>query len=299
MPRWVKCKRATFKYGLGEEFIDVLKTLHKLGLDRTEKVKVGGVEVSPRDVVAACLPNPATLGPDDARQDLRRAMGDRHRQGRQPALDLPLPRRRQPVVDGRVRPPVRGVADRHQSRCGAGTSGQWHMERQRRARPGGIRLGAVPRAADRLRLTVGPSRTSSATTVCLRTTRRKCMCICVRPQLARGRTRQDSAPCQKSSPPSRPPRGSRPPTRWGCRSAPASRRRSCARWASARTGQTCGCTARCSRSAPNCSRALAFTTCRASTVRWSGRCGTWAPTSSSRQRISAASGRCSSDSRRA
>ena len=67
MPRWVQCKRATFKYGLGEEFIDVLKTLHKLGLDRTEKVTVGSkngpVEVSPRDVVAACLPNPAQLGP--------------------------------------------------------------------------------------------------------------------------------------------------------------------------------------------------------------------------------------------
>ncbi|MCW1957690.1 MAG: saccharopine dehydrogenase NADP-binding domain-containing protein [Mycobacterium sp.] len=63
MPRYIDCKRATFKYGLGEEFIDVLKVLHKLGLDRTEKVKVGGVEVSPRDVVAACLPNPATLGP--------------------------------------------------------------------------------------------------------------------------------------------------------------------------------------------------------------------------------------------
>ncbi len=63
MPRWVKCRRATFKYGLGAEFIDVLKTLHKLGLDRTEKVDVGGVQVSPRDVVVACLPNPATLGP--------------------------------------------------------------------------------------------------------------------------------------------------------------------------------------------------------------------------------------------
>jgi saccharopine dehydrogenase-like NADP-dependent oxidoreductase len=62
MPRWVEAKRATFKYGLGDEFIDVLKTLHKLGLDRTEKVTVGGVEVSPRDVVAACLPDPATLG---------------------------------------------------------------------------------------------------------------------------------------------------------------------------------------------------------------------------------------------
>ncbi len=62
MPRWVQARRATFKYGLGEEFIDVLRTLHKLGLDSTAPVRVGGVEVSPRDVVAACLPDPATLG---------------------------------------------------------------------------------------------------------------------------------------------------------------------------------------------------------------------------------------------
>jgi len=62
IPRWVKARRVTFKYGLGNEFIDVLKTLHKLGLDRTEKVRVGGVDVAPRDVVAACLPDPATLG---------------------------------------------------------------------------------------------------------------------------------------------------------------------------------------------------------------------------------------------
>jgi saccharopine dehydrogenase-like NADP-dependent oxidoreductase len=62
MPRWVDARRATFKYGLGDEFIGVLKTLHKLGLDRTEPVRVGGMQVSPRDVVAACLPDPATLG---------------------------------------------------------------------------------------------------------------------------------------------------------------------------------------------------------------------------------------------
>jgi saccharopine dehydrogenase-like NADP-dependent oxidoreductase len=62
MPRWVDVKRVTFKYGLGQEFIGVLKTLRMLGLDRTEKVRVGDVEVSPRDVVAACLPDPATLG---------------------------------------------------------------------------------------------------------------------------------------------------------------------------------------------------------------------------------------------
>ncbi len=62
VPRWVEAERVTFKYGLGDEFIGVLKTLHKLGLDRVDKIKVGDVEVSPRDVVAACLPNPATLG---------------------------------------------------------------------------------------------------------------------------------------------------------------------------------------------------------------------------------------------
>jgi saccharopine dehydrogenase-like NADP-dependent oxidoreductase len=62
IPRWVKARRVTFKYGLGNEFIEVLKTLHKLGLDRTAKVKVGSAEVSPRDVVAAVLPDPATLG---------------------------------------------------------------------------------------------------------------------------------------------------------------------------------------------------------------------------------------------
>jgi saccharopine dehydrogenase (NAD+, L-lysine forming) len=63
MPRWVDCRRATFKYGLGDEFINILKVLHTLGLDRTEKVRVKGVEVSPRDVVAAALPDPATVGP--------------------------------------------------------------------------------------------------------------------------------------------------------------------------------------------------------------------------------------------
>jgi saccharopine dehydrogenase (NAD+, L-lysine forming) len=62
VPRWIECRRVTFKYGLGEEFIEVLKTLRKLGLDRTEPLRVDGVEVSPRDVVAAALPDPMSLG---------------------------------------------------------------------------------------------------------------------------------------------------------------------------------------------------------------------------------------------
>jgi saccharopine dehydrogenase-like NADP-dependent oxidoreductase len=63
IPRWIDCRRVTFKYGLGDEFIEVLKTLHKLGLDATDPVEVRGREISPRDVVAACLPDPAGLGP--------------------------------------------------------------------------------------------------------------------------------------------------------------------------------------------------------------------------------------------
>ena len=63
MPRWVEADRVTFKYGLGEEMIGILRTLHTLGLDSTEPVTVKGVQVSPRDVVAACLPDPATIGP--------------------------------------------------------------------------------------------------------------------------------------------------------------------------------------------------------------------------------------------
>jgi saccharopine dehydrogenase (NAD+, L-lysine-forming) len=62
IPRWVDCARVTFKYGLGEEFIAVLRTLHKLGLDSTEPLEVRGMKVAPRDVVAAALPDPATLG---------------------------------------------------------------------------------------------------------------------------------------------------------------------------------------------------------------------------------------------
>jgi len=62
IPRVIDCRRVTFKYGLGTEFVAVLKWLHELGLDSKEKIHVGGVDVAPRDVVAACLPDPGTLG---------------------------------------------------------------------------------------------------------------------------------------------------------------------------------------------------------------------------------------------
>ena len=41
VPRWLDAGRVTFKYGLGEDFIDVLKTIHHSGLDSTGQVQVG------------------------------------------------------------------------------------------------------------------------------------------------------------------------------------------------------------------------------------------------------------------
>jgi len=62
IPRWIDCRRVTFKYGLGRDFIAMLRVLHNIGLDSAEPISVGEVSVAPRDVVAACLPDPGTLG---------------------------------------------------------------------------------------------------------------------------------------------------------------------------------------------------------------------------------------------
>src|SRR5688500_17820639 len=62
IPRWIETRRATFKYALGGDFIDKLRTIHALGMDRTDRVAVKGVEVAPRDVLAAITPDPISLG---------------------------------------------------------------------------------------------------------------------------------------------------------------------------------------------------------------------------------------------
>jgi saccharopine dehydrogenase (NAD+, L-lysine forming) len=62
VPRHIPARRVTFKYALGSDFIDKLRTIHALGMDRTDKVSVKGTEVAPRDVLAAITPDPAKLG---------------------------------------------------------------------------------------------------------------------------------------------------------------------------------------------------------------------------------------------
>jgi len=62
IPQKIDAKKVNFKYGLGAQFISTLKTIHMLGMDRKESVEVQGIKVSPRDLLAASLPDPATLG---------------------------------------------------------------------------------------------------------------------------------------------------------------------------------------------------------------------------------------------
>lgn len=62
IPQKVDARKVNFKYGLGAEFINVLKTIHLIGMDRRENVEVQGVSISPRDLLAAALPDPAMLG---------------------------------------------------------------------------------------------------------------------------------------------------------------------------------------------------------------------------------------------
>ena len=95
IPREIDCGRVTFKYGLGEDFIEILRTLHLLGLDSKEPVEVGGANVAPRDLVAAVLPDPATLGERMSGKTCAGTHVAGDRQGWQSAQRLPLPRGRQ------------------------------------------------------------------------------------------------------------------------------------------------------------------------------------------------------------
>ena len=55
-------KKATFKIALDPSLINALKVIDSLGLRSIHPVDVGGVKVVPRDVVAACAPQPKDIG---------------------------------------------------------------------------------------------------------------------------------------------------------------------------------------------------------------------------------------------
>ncbi len=55
-------KRATFKYALGDEFMEAIEVFKSINMHKTDKIKVGDVEVAPRDVLAAAAPDPNEIG---------------------------------------------------------------------------------------------------------------------------------------------------------------------------------------------------------------------------------------------
>jgi len=66
IPRYIDAGTVSFKYGLGDKFIGILKAIHSLGLGSTTPVEISpttGAAISPRDFLAMILPNPAKLGP--------------------------------------------------------------------------------------------------------------------------------------------------------------------------------------------------------------------------------------------
>lgn len=65
MPRYLEkygLEKVTYKISLDENLMNALKVIDKLGLRDTKPVEVGGMKVCPRDVVAACAPQPKDIG---------------------------------------------------------------------------------------------------------------------------------------------------------------------------------------------------------------------------------------------
>ena len=90
VPRWVKCKRVTFKYALGEQFIGVLKTLHMLGLDNKEPIKGEGCDGRAAGC-CGCLPaRSGSSGRSYVRQDLCWNLGEGNQRW-QASPGVPIP----------------------------------------------------------------------------------------------------------------------------------------------------------------------------------------------------------------
>ncbi|MBP1736797.1 MAG: lys1 [Oscillospiraceae bacterium] len=59
VPRYIDCKRVTFKYGISKEFRTMLKNLEALGMDKADKkIEIGDSEITPRDFLSVVAPSP-------------------------------------------------------------------------------------------------------------------------------------------------------------------------------------------------------------------------------------------------
>ena len=162
MPRWVDANRVTFKYGLGDEYhrrpADAARA--RPGLDEPD----AGAgrrrrRSSPARRGGGVPARPGEAGRADERQDLRRAVGEGHRQGRRRRAQVYLYHvvdnawsmreyGSQAVVWQTAVNPVVALELLATGRV-VGHGG---------ARPGGVRRRALPGPAHRLRLALGAAR---------------------------------------------------------------------------------------------------------------------------------------------
>jgi len=55
-------KKATFKYALGDDFMNAMDIFKSVNIDNKEPINVKGVQVAPRDVIVAAAPDPNEIG---------------------------------------------------------------------------------------------------------------------------------------------------------------------------------------------------------------------------------------------
>ena len=158
VPRWIDCRRVTFKYGLGDEFIEVLRTLHKLGLDGKEPIRSQGPRGRTARRRRRGAPGSCDARRADEREDVRRARSSPARES--------TAARGGPTCTTSSTPSSRCASTAHRrssgrprstrssrSSCSPRASG-----RGRRPRAGGVPGPAVPRQARRVRLAARPAR---------------------------------------------------------------------------------------------------------------------------------------------
>ena len=144
VPRWIDCKRVTFKYGLGDEFIEVLKTLAQ-ARPRLEGADLGE---GCRGRAARCrrggAPRPGHARRAHAREDVRRDARHRDREGRR--LRGRPTSTTSSTTNGRCGSTARrqSCGRRRSTRSSRSSSWTRRVERGRRPRPGGVPAAAVP-----------------------------------------------------------------------------------------------------------------------------------------------------------
>ena len=146
VPRWIDTGKATFKYALGDDFIDKLKTIHALGMDRTDRVSVRGVEVAPRDVLAAITPDPISLGDKFRGRAVVGTWVLGTKDGK-PRETFAYQMADAEEIWSQARAPGRGLADRLQPDDRHGAAGNRRVVRCRRPGTGGVRRRPLSRTA--------------------------------------------------------------------------------------------------------------------------------------------------------